>query len=292
MPNIFNYQDYRQFLGDYYKEKKKLKPTFSYQNFSQKAGFSSKSFLYNVIKGKKTLSRGSVVKISIAIGLSKTKSAYFENLVYFNQATSFSERNFYFEKLNEIHPVTTESSDARNLRLDQYEFYSQWYHVVIRSLIDLYPSINDHVMLSKMVYPQITPKQVQKSIDLLLRLGLVVKQTDGTLKIGSKILSTGQQLQSLAVQQFHLHNLKLAANALQNLPSDKRNFSGLTLGISQKAYEDITRAILDFQEKILSIAENDSGSDCVYQLNFHLFPVSVTSKAKKTVSLVEKEHAV
>ncbi len=100
MPNIFNYQDYRQFLGDFYEEKKSQTPSFSYQNFSQKAGFASKSFVYNVIKGKKTLSRTSVVKLSIAMKLSKTESAFFENLVYFNQATNFAERNFYFDKLN------------------------------------------------------------------------------------------------------------------------------------------------------------------------------------------------
>ena len=52
MPNIISYQDYRQFLGDYYEEKKAILPTFSYQSFSQKAGFASKSFVFNVIKGK------------------------------------------------------------------------------------------------------------------------------------------------------------------------------------------------------------------------------------------------
>ncbi|MBN1600968.1 MAG: TIGR02147 family protein [Chitinispirillaceae bacterium] len=79
MPNIFTYHDYRQYLGDYYTEKKAKCPAFSYQNFSQKAGFSSKSFIFNVIKGKKALSRASVVKLSLAMGLSKTESAYFEN---------------------------------------------------------------------------------------------------------------------------------------------------------------------------------------------------------------------
>jgi uncharacterized protein (TIGR02147 family) len=71
MPNIFNYQDYRQFLGDYYEEKKAMHPSFSYQSFSQKAGFASKSFVFNVIKGKKALSRNSVVKLSIAMNLSR-----------------------------------------------------------------------------------------------------------------------------------------------------------------------------------------------------------------------------
>jgi len=274
MPNIFKYHDYRVFLGDYYREKKSQTPTFSYQNFSQRAGFSSKSFVFNVIKGKKALSRASIVKLSLAMGLSKTETAFFENLVYFNHSSSFAERNFYFEKLNSVHPVTTEASVARNLRKDQYEFYSQWYHVVVRSLVDLYPQIRDPKVLAKMIYPQITAKQIQKSIELLLRLGLILEKEDGSYSICGKTLSTGADIQSLAAQQFHISSMNIASNALQNLPGNRRNFSGLTLGISMNAYSKICNEIDAFQNRILAIAEDDADSDTVYQLNMHLFPVS------------------
>lgn len=287
MPKIFNYQDYRQFLADYYEEKKNVTETFSYQNFSRKAGFSSKSFLFNVIKGKKTLSRASVVKLSVAIGLSKTESAYFENLVYFNQAKTFSERNFYFEKLNEIHPVSTEASLARNLRKDQYEFYSQWYHVVIRSLLDMYPKLSDPLTISKMVYPKISVKEVQKSIDLLFRLGLVEKNKNGGYSLNSKIISSGKDLHSLAAQQFHLTCMEFASEALKKLPSDKRNVTGLTLGISKSTYDKICGEIQSFQERILSLAERDANSDSVYQLNFQLFPVSQKVNKRKTGSEIK-----
>ncbi|MBN2188466.1 MAG: TIGR02147 family protein [Chitinispirillaceae bacterium] len=277
LSSIFNYHDYRKFLADYYHAKKTSHSAFSYQNFSRKAGFHSKSFMFNVINGLKNLSRASVVKICEALELSKTEAAYFENLVYFNQAPNFTERNFYYEKLNAIHPVTTEAGNARRLRKDQYEFYSNWYHVVIRSLLDLYPDVKDYKQLAKMVYPAIRPKQAQKSVELLLRLGLIEKRKDETYKISSKVLSTGKEVQSLAAQHFHLACMELAAKALRELPKDKRNISGLTLGISPKAYEKIREMIYLTQEKILEVAEKDSDSDRVYQLNFHFFPVSRTT---------------
>jgi uncharacterized protein (TIGR02147 family) len=276
MPSVFKYQDYRKFLADYYDEKKGSSASFSYQNFSRKAGFTSKSFIFNVIKGRKNLSRGSVVKLCEMLGLGKTEAVYFENLVYFNQARNLGERTFYFDKLNSVHPTTAEASTARKLRKDQYEFYSQWYHVIIRSLIDLFPNEKDPSKFAKMVYPPVTAKQAGKSIELLCRLGLVEKQKSGTLRASSKILTTGQDLQSLAVQHFHLSCMELAAKALKELPKEKRNISGLTLGISPEAYDHVCEAILSCQEKILSIAEKDTGSDRVYQLNFHLFPVSRT----------------
>jgi len=85
--------------------------------------------------------------------------------------------------------------------------------------------------------------------------------------------------------------MELAATVLKELPRDIRNISGLTLGISQPAYEKICKEIDTFQNKILSIAEKDESSDEVFQLNIQMFPVSMSSKRKKT-SLIQKKIAV
>ena len=274
MPIIFNYQDYRKFLGDYYEEKKVSDTSFSYQNFSWKVGFASKSFVFNVINARKNLSRASVVKMCESMEFGKTEAAYFENLVYYNQARNFNERNFYYEKLNAIRPATAEANGAWRLRKDQYEFYSNWYHAVIRSLIDLFPDVTDFRKLAKMVYPAIRPKQAEKSVELLLRLGLIEKQKNGTYKTCEKSLTTGEEVQSLAVQKFHIETMKLAEQAIKTLPKDKRNISGLTLGISNDAYSKICDIIYECEKRIMDVANRYEKSDRVYQLNFHLFPVS------------------
>jgi len=280
MPDIFSYTDYRKFLADYYEERKTSRFAFSYQNFSRKAGFTSKSFVFNVINGRKNLARGSLMKLCGAMELGRTEAAFFEALVYFNQAETFKERNFYYEKLTAIRPTSAEARNARRLRNDQYEFYSNWYHAVLRSLIDLYPEIKDPEQLGMMVSPPLKSMQVKKSLELLVRLGLIESNNKGGYTIVGKILSTGHEVQSLAVQQFHLECMDLAAKALKELPGDERNISGLTLGISKTAYNEVCKVIHGAQEAILAIAEKDQGSDRVYQLNFHLFPVSRTGSGQ------------
>ena len=49
IPNIYQYQDYRQYLRDYYREQKQAKRNFSYRYFSEKAGINASAFLYYVI---------------------------------------------------------------------------------------------------------------------------------------------------------------------------------------------------------------------------------------------------
>jgi uncharacterized protein (TIGR02147 family) len=274
MTDIFTFTDYRKFLASYYDEKKAEAAAFSYQNFSRKAGFSSKSSVFNVIKGRKNLSKASSLQLAEAMGLKKREATYFETLVSFNQAQNFRERDFFFEQLNAIRPQSAAASSAKQLRQDQFEFYAKWYHVVIRSLIDAFSFKGDYKRLAALVHPAITARQARASVQLLLRLGLIEKAKDGGFRVTSKVLSTGPEVASLAVQRFHLDTMQLAAQALQRLASEERNISGLTLGISKDAYGKIRDVILECQQKIMDIAEKDARADSVYQLNFHLFPVS------------------
>jgi uncharacterized protein (TIGR02147 family) len=280
MPKLFTYNDYRKYLADYYGEKKANNPAFSYQNFSKAAGFSSKSFVFNVIKGRKNLSRSSIVKMAEAVSLNATESAYFENLVYYNQARDHRERKFFFDKLNSMPIRDRQAAKAKQLRKDQFEYYTKWYNTVIRSLIDMYDFRGDYKWLAKRVSPPITPLQAKKSVQLLQRLGLIKKNGRGKYTVTDKVITTGREFQSMAVQQYHIENMKLAENAIRTLPRDKRNISGLTLGISQEGYEKTCRLILECQDRIMEVAEKDEKADSVYQLNFHFFPVSKNGPAK------------
>jgi uncharacterized protein (TIGR02147 family) len=275
MPNVFTYLDYRKYLADYYEEQKAKAPGFSYQILSNKAGFGNRGFIFNVIKGVKSLSKSSIVKLCRALKLSKTEADYFENLVSFNQADNFSERDFYYERLNSSRVTNPEASKAQKLRQDQFEFYSKWYHSVVRSLIDMHHFKGDYKQLAKMVHPRITEKQAKNSVALLEKLELIKKQADGSFKLTSQsITSLGTEAINLGLQKFHLENMQLAAKALQELPGQKRDISGLTLGISEKTVQKIRDEIRSFQNRIMEIANGDTEADRTYQLNFYLFPTS------------------
>jgi len=54
MVNVFDYEDYHLYLRDYFNEKKKHNPGFSYNVFSQKAGL-NRTFIHAVVSEKKNL---------------------------------------------------------------------------------------------------------------------------------------------------------------------------------------------------------------------------------------------
>lgn len=280
MINIFNFTDYRKYLSEYYIARKKAKPSFSYQFIANKAGFKDRGFLHSVIGGKKNLSKPSIIKISRAIGHNKNESDYFENLVFLNQAIDLQERNYFYEKLASIRSNQGNLSKIQQLRKDQFELYSKWYHGAIRSIIDMYPFKDDYKWLAKKVFPSITPKQAKKSIQLLEQLGLIKRNKDRTFQVTNKNITTGDEVTNLALQNYHKATAELAADSISQLPKDKRNISGLTIGISQETYEQICTQIKEFRAKIVKIVDMDNKSDMVYRLTFQLFPLSSNKKIK------------
>jgi uncharacterized protein (TIGR02147 family) len=275
-PNIFEFTDYRKFIQAYYDSQKALNPHFSFQVFCNNAGFPNKGFVHNVIHGVKNLSRLSAMKFSQGMKLTRSEADFFENLVFFNQADSVKEKNHYFEKLQAVRPMTPQASAAKKVAESQFSFYSTWYGSAIRSIIDMFPDkSDDYNWIAKNLYPRISPSLVRKSIETMLKLGLIEKK-NGRLLVKDKIITTGREAQGLAIAHFHMEMMRRAQQALNDLPSNKRHITGLTLGISQKAYRQICEDVFALQEKILRIAEADEASDSVYQLNFHFFPLSKT----------------
>ncbi len=273
-PNLFDYTDYKKYLADMYEAKKSENKGFSYNSLSLRAGFKNKGFIYNVIHGDKHLSKESAVRLSRALNHDRQESDYFENLVCFNQAPDLKERNYYYERLSSIKPKRRNMNETYKIRQDQYSYYADWRNSAVRSLIDLYPFKDDYKWLAKSLHPQIKPREAKKSVQLLEKLGLIIKGKDGFWHVSEKHITTGKEITGLAVQNFHQASAKLAAEALATLPKDKRNFSGLTLGISKATYDKICSEIAQVRAKIVEWADADSTADRVYQMNFQLFPVS------------------
>jgi uncharacterized protein (TIGR02147 family) len=138
----------------------------------------------------------------------------------------------------------------------------------------MYPFKDDYAWLARNVFPAISVKQAKYSVRLLEQLGLVEKKNDGVYALTSKNITTGNEITALAALNFHKEAGQLVGHALDTLPREKRNVTGLTLGISKEMYQKICDEIQSFRARIVDIVQDDIGADRAYQLNFHLFPIT------------------
>lgn len=269
MKKIFAYLNYREYLEDYYLQKKRDNPHFSYQLFADKAGFKSRSFLKLVIDGKKNLSEKSLEKVKNALPLEGKQWDYFCDLVYFNQAKKLEVRNSYFQKLVSYNP----RSKSKIILQEQFDFYEKWYHNTIREIVTTVDIGDDFEKLARLVKPRITPRMARLSVQLLLRLGFIRKENGRYVQCDS-VISTGDDVQSLAVQNFHHQNNNLAGESIETTPSAERDISCLVLGLSEKGFESVRDEIRSFRKRLLAIANAEKSVERVYHVNFNLFPTS------------------
>ncbi len=279
MPNIFNYTSYREFICDYYLESKKRDRQFSYQKFADIAGFRTKSFIYKVINGEKALANSSTLKLARAMGLKKKELHYFIAMVNFNNAESIEEKEFYFHSLQSF----SKNHKSSVMRDDQFAYFNNWYTAVIRELVVALDWKDDYRQLAKACDPSITPSQAKKSVQLLLRLGLLKKLSKGKYIQVDKAITAGDQVLGLAVKKFQQQTIELAAQSLERHEKKNRDLSTLTVGISGKGFERIKKEMKAFREKLVDIVHYDELVDRVYHINLQCFPVSVLPKEKRTV---------
>ena len=63
-------------------------------------------------------------------------------------------------------------------------------------------------------------------------------------------VTTGDEVQSLAVENFHLQNLILAGESIDTVPGGQRDVSCLVLGLSRKGFESCKAEIQSLRKRL------------------------------------------
>ena len=273
MKSIYGYTNYRLFLKEYYEEQKAAKG-FTYRDFARLAGMNSTSWLLHLIKGTKNLSAESAIRVAKAIKLNKSETEYLELMVSFTQASTNGAKDHYYQRMLGI---------KRKLKIarigeEQYDYYIKWYHPVIRSMVSKVDFSDgeggyDFSILGRCLMPPISAREAKKSVLLLEKLGLISRDGNGRYGRSSEVISTGDEVASLNVVNYHKQVSRLAEGAHDLSAKEERDISALTLGINAADVPRIKERIQAFRKEIMDLAAASNDADRVYQINFQMFPV-------------------
>ncbi len=270
MINVFEYLDYRQLLKDLYENNKKKLSTFSYRFIGQKVGFKSAGFFTNILQGKRNISNNIIFKFAELFKFNKKETEYFELLVLYDQAKEHSRKKYYFEKL-----LSMRKSKVHELTAEQYQYFDKWYNVAVRELLNYFPFRGDFNQLGKMINPSISASEARKSVELLLKLGLIEEKDDHTYRVTNKTVTSYPHVPLVAIHNFQLTTMDLGKEAIDRFPKDKRSISTLTLSLSTETYKAIEEKLAIFRRDVLDLVKNDRNRiDRVYQFNFQIYPLS------------------
>lgn len=267
--NLFEFVEYNLYLRELYENSIRKDPSFSYRKMSALFGFTSPNYCKLLIDGDRHLARKSFPQIFKALKFKDHEEEYFSYLVEFARSKTSKEKNFYFGKI-----VRFRSDRSISLvRHDQFDYFSNWYNVAIRELLCNTTAPVDPAIVAKALRPTISEEQAAQAIELLLSIGFL-HIAEGKYLPLSPLLNTKSELSSVAIRGFHRQMLGLAQESLDSFPIEQREFSAVTLTLSEQGYERMKQKLQEFREEALHIACDDQDVDRVIQLNMHMFPLA------------------
>ena len=271
LPDIFQYLDYRQFLRDCYAALKGGQRGFSYRAFSRKAGMSSPNFLKLVIDGKRNLTGKSCEQFITALALPSREAEFFRELVGFNQADNAATKNEHFKALGRFR----KHKRVHKLDRDLFTYLSQWYYPAIRELVLCDGFQEDPEWIAAHVHPPIPAAQASQALDVLLELGLLVRDEEGTLTHGETLVSTGPEVHSLGIGNFHRQMMERAAASIETVDREHREISGVTVALSAEGFALFKQRIHELRSELLELSASETAPKRVVQFNFQAFPLAI-----------------
>lgn len=270
VPSVYDYMDYRIYLKTYYTRAKQHTRHMSFRYLSRRSGFRSPNYLKLVMDGERNLSMDGAGKVADALDLCGDEATFFLNLVSFSQSDDHDERNALFTQLTSHR----EFRQARRIDQAMFEYLSHWFYPAIREMVARHDFIEDPAWIARQLHPPITSAQATRALTLLDELELITRDEQGRYRRHDPHLTTGHEVASLAVGNYHRQMTSLAMDAMQTVRAADRYLSAMTMCVDAAHFELLRARILSFREEMLSLCEQSSQPDRVYQFNLQFFPLT------------------
>lgn len=269
MKSVVEYKDYREYVLDYYRERKRTS-AFTWREFAKIAGFASGSYLKLVCDGKTRLREEGAKKTALAMGLFGFEYDYFILMVRYEGAKTDREKKKCFEEMQAL----SAAHHVKILGSELYTFYETWKHSVVRELAVAMPGAKPHE-IAKACRPAISAADVSASLNFLMKAGLLTRDIKGRYHQTNRSLTTGRlNVVAVAVHSLLRQMGEFALEALDKLPISERHFSGITMGVTEESYEKVIEELTKCRKRIVSMVADEKHPDKVCRLNFQFFPLT------------------
>jgi len=268
MPEVLDYLEYREFLKDWFVESKKDNPFTSYRYLGQKTGVDP-AWLVRVFQKEGHLNEGTLPAFIRLCGLDDRRAEYFKTLYRFNKTKAKQTLSELYYRLMELR-----SMETRILSAPELLYFGSWACAALRALIGITKDTSDIGKLAKNLCPAISQDEARSALGILKQLGLVVPDGNNGWNITDQIISTGGEVKSQAVRNFHRHTLELAQESLDRYKPEERDISSVVFTADESDLPEIRHRIEEFRRGLLQFARKSERADRVYALNIAMFPLS------------------
>jgi len=275
---VFESTDLLLLLEEYCKEK--IAQGYSWRQISREADLGAPNLLQQVLAGKRNLHEGHLENLIRFFDWKDDEAEYVRLLFQLQNTTDAIGRNQIYQQILGLGAMTR----IKMIDRDQYDYFSDWIHPVVRELATMAPSRKDAVQwIAMRLDPPQPEERIKASIDLLQRLGLIFPLRD-RFKQKDKVVSTPSQARSLLVGNFHRQVLAKAADSIQSVDRERRDLRTVCLSLTKVQQKALRQRMDAFWKEILHMCESNLSTEDtmesmdVCQFSMQYFPYPRESK--------------
>lgn len=183
----------------------------------------------------------------------------------------------------EISKIRTQREAKKNegyknfaeLDLEVFEVLSQWYYFAILELFELTSFQQDFDWIAKKL--TLTRFQVKDALTRLIKLGFIIETKTGHWQLNPQAHFTTSFKKNVSgplAKNFQKEALKISAQALENIPIEKREHSSVIFAIDEKDLDEAKERIKKFRKEMTHFFNLKNKKTSIYQIQIGLYPLS------------------
>lgn len=233
-----------------YQIRQKTNPRFSKRAFAKLLNIPS-GRLSEYLEGRRRITLKTAEKIVASLKLSPDESKKFKESIL----------------------AQKKKEKKQLIPIEHYEFLSDPLVYAVLTAFELQPEGMSKAQVVKILKKN--PQQVSSIVDKLFQMNYLAKSEGEKLKRSSQPLAT-QPIPNQLIRNGHKKRLQDVIERIDEVSSDIRFVTSITIPFNTKKYKKIIELIEKFKDQVDKVATSGSRNH-VYNLNIQLFPMSDVS---------------
>jgi uncharacterized protein (TIGR02147 family) len=238
------------------------------ERWSEQLGLRSHRTMGMVFDGTRLPSSEMVDRLAATLQLPQREKTHLELLAKIERCRQRGTDHEYL--LNEIKRLRSPEAPALLLTEAQFRVIAEWHVLVVKQLLETSSFQEDPVWISRRLRGKVTPRQAAEALAILERAGHIERRDGRLLPRTRQRLTTAADVPSSTVRAHHRQMMERAAESLDELSVDQREFDSKTFRMNPSRLAEAKERLRAFRDAFLAEFGNDSG-DHVFQLNSQLF---------------------
>lgn len=251
--------DFRDYLRNELISRCRKNQNYSLRAFARALGLES-SFLSKILLGRRAITEKLVMRIAPKLHLSEGEQAMFRS------------RAAEGKNARRLASRARARAEFKELSLDTFEAISNWYHYAILELTAVQQFSAEPLWISRAL--GIDVETTRDAIDRLIRMGLISRQEDGSLRCNENCTTIGNRYSAMAFRKLQSDLLAKAGWAMDRVPMAMRDQSSITMAIDSRRFPKAKEKIKRFRRELMQFLQGSPTKDTVYQLVISCFPTS------------------